>query len=251
MISKSHLKLVQALKLNKYRKQMGLFIAEGPKIVNEFIHSRFRLHSIFATHEFQTTLKDNHKIFTISQKELERISLLKTPNQVVAIFHIDDGLDSRPPVPHDLTLVLDDIRDPGNMGTIIRTADWYGIQQLVCSDKCVDIYNPKVVQATMGSLARVNVHYTNLENYLSELPQSIPTYGAIMGSSSLYELKLPPVAVLVIGNESHGISPPLLSQIKHQISIPSFTKSDQPGPESLNASVATAILCSEFRRQNK
>jgi TrmH family RNA methyltransferase len=251
MLSKSHIKLVQALKLNKYRKQTGLFIAEGPKVVNELIQSRFKVHAVFTTPDFQSPLLDDNLLFHISQKELERMSQLKTPNQVLAIFHTENTENTIVPLPKDLTIILDDIRDPGNMGTIIRTADWYGIQQLVCSENCVDIYNPKVVQATMGSLSRVNVYYTNLDNYLAELPQSIPTYGAVMGSTSVYTLKLPVVAALIIGNESHGISQHLLAQIKHKVSIPSFKKSSQPGAESLNASVATAILCSEFRRQNK
>ncbi len=254
MLSKKYIKLIQALKMNKFRKQKQLFIAEGPKVVGELLNSPYHLHLLIATDEFVPAPNNQHfedKTLRISSKELDRISLLKTPNQVLAVFEMVSNPDPVPVISDNLTLILDSIADPGNLGTIIRTADWFGIPQIICSENCVDLYNPKVVQSTMGSLARVNIYYTPIVDYINRLPAHIPTYGAVMDGTPVYNLQLPRSAALVIGNESHGISEEVLTQINHRISIPISASSTGQHAESLNASIAAAILCSEFRRQNK
>ena len=223
-------------------------------MVKEFLQSRFRLHSLFATADFEETqipktLIDH--LHRITQKELERISLLKSPNQVLGLFQMREDESGPSKQPDDLILILDDIKDPGNLGTIIRTADWFGIKSIVCSPDTVDVYNPKVIQSTMGSLARVRVYYADLENYLEQLSETTTVYGAMLNSQSVYEMQLPESSVLIIGSESHGIANNILPYVNHKISIPTFSSSGNTRAESLNASIATAILCSEFRRQHK
>jgi len=230
-----------------------LFLAEGPKVVHELIHSEYRIKTITA---IEGWIKTHHKqlsaeieVIPVSQKELERISTLKTPNEILAVVEIPENAPPDFNPANHLILVLDEIKDPGNMGTILRTADWFGIPRVICSQNCVDIYNPKVVQAAMGSIARVDVIYQDLISFLHSQLDKIPVYGALMDGKNIYTEELSANGFLIIGSESHGISENLRPFITHPVSIPAY--SEEPGirAESLNASIATAILCAEFRRR--
>ncbi len=254
MISKNQIQFIKSLSINKYRRVHNQFVAEGPKVTDELLNSSLRISGIFALPEWirinKTRAQGDFEVFEVSEKELSRISNLKSPNQVLAVVKIPE---MRTPINRidDLVLMLDNISDPGNMGTIIRTADWFGIQSIICSENCVDIYNPKVVQATMGSLFRVEVYYADLKRYLSEIPVDQIIYGAFQDGDNLYETKLNQKSILIIGNEANGISNDLIPYISNKITIPDYAKDKQKSAESLNASIATAILCSEFRRQSK
>ncbi len=239
MLSKNQLKLITSLKQKKYRIQHGLFVAEGIKVIKELLNSSIELANLYCTEELDEFLSYNPAI--ISDKELSKISNLKTPNKVLGVFktpHQNSYKDK------GLVLVLDDIKDPGNLGTIIRLCDWFGIEQLVCSNETVDCYNAKVVQATMGSLTRVSIIYEELIPFFKKT--SLPVYGALLDGENVYESKLSKDAILVIGNESNGISTPIIDIISNKITIPRFGNLQQT--ESLNAATATAILLSEFKR---
>ena len=236
MVSKSQIKLITSLSQKKYRQQHGLFVVEGIKGIQEFLDSHYTLHSLYALKgyfEAQNTIE-------IAEAALKKISFLKTPQKALAVFEIPK-LSSEKEA--GFQLVLDDVRDPGNLGTLIRLCDWYGIKTLVCSQQTVDCFNPKVVQATMGSLTRVKVHYTDLDSYLSG--QTLPVYGAFMDGENVYRASIPEDAILVLGNEANGISSAVLEKIQHKISIPQFGTSTT---ESLNVAIAGAILVSEFKR---
>lgn len=238
MITKAQVKLLRSLDQKKYRDEHGLFIAEGPKIVNELLKD-FKAQNIFGTKEYVSS--GGQQIDWVTENELEQISLLTSPNKVVGVFEIPVPKLNVDLLKEKLVLALDDIRDPGNFGTIVRIADWFGICHILCSESCVDVYNPKVVQATMGSIARVEVRYLNLEDTLSNFD---PVYGAVLNGENIYTEKLSSNGLIVIGNESKGISSTLLKYVTRQLSIPSFGKAD-----SLNAAIATAIICSEFKRR--
>lgn len=237
-ISKNQLKLITSLSQKKYRQKHKLFVAEGVKVVNELLNSSFELDQLFATEDFDTQHK-NCQI--ISNEELRKISSLKTPNKVLGIFKIpaEKEISNK-----GLILVLDDINDPGNLGTIIRLCDWFGITTLVCSNETVDCYNQKVVQSSMGSLTRLAIKYLNLKEYLSNT--ELPTFIADMDGENVYKKELPKEAVLIMGNEANGVSDEIKSLIKHKISIPRFGNLQET--DSLNVATATAILLSEFRR---
>lgn len=240
MVSKNQIKRITALQQKKFRTEHELFIAEGFKVIQELFQSHYEIQEFYST---DATLQLNNKVRTeiISEADLKKISCLKTPNTCLAVFKISPSK----PVKHEgLTLLLDDIRDPGNLGTIIRLCDWFGIDQLICSEETVDVYNPKVIQATMGSIGRVNVVYTSLKNFLKNTNQ--PIYGAFMDGDVVYDSPLPNDAVLIMGNEANGISAEIDVLIQHKISIPRFGKTQKA--ESLNVATATAILLSEFRR---
>jgi len=183
MISKRQIKIITSLHQKKYRKSTGLFVAEGKKVIQEFLNSNFELDTLFTTDE--SLFAFNPKVTLISEAELKKISFLKTPNKALALFKM---LDAAAAEAEGLTVALDAIRDPGNLGTIIRLCDWFGVKQLVCSETTVDCYNPKVVQATMGSLTRVNVLYTNLSTYLSET--NLPVFGAFMDGENVYKFRV-------------------------------------------------------------
>lgn len=236
MLSKNQIKNITRLKQKKYRQQEGLFIAEGGKVIKEFLNSTFKLVDLFTTETFNV---ENESI--VSEADLKKISCLTTPNTALAIFKIPE---TDTIINEGLILALDDIRDPGNLGTIIRLCDWFGIKQLVCSLKTVDCYNPKVVQATMGSLTRVNIVYTDLSIYLKEV--DVPVFGAFMDGKNVYQTELPKDGVLVLGNEANGISSIIEASVTDKISIPRF--GDLQATESLNVATAGAILLSEFRR---
>ena len=239
-ISKNQLKLITSLSQKKYRQKNSLFIAEGIKVVNELLNSSFQVDILFATDDFETTISSD-KIVRISEKDLQKISNLKSPNKVLGLFKIPD---EKPLQQKGLTIVLDAINDPGNLGTIIRLCDWFGVTQLICSKDTVDCYNPKVVQASMGSLTRISIQYIALENYLQET--NLPTFIADMNGENVYKSTLPKEAILVMGNEANGVSDEIRALIKNKISIPRFGETQET--ESLNVATATAILLSEFKR---
>ncbi len=249
MLSKNEIKKLVKYKQDKYRKQDEIYIVEGVKLCEELIDSEIDILSIYAV---ETWIEENAKLLEektltplvreITQDELEKISHLTTPNQVYCLCR-------RTPCqiatnPKGLTLVLDGIKDPGNLGTIIRIADWYAIDNIICSHDCVDVYNPKTVQSTMGSIFRVKVSYTDLNAYLSQL-KDYPIYGTIVeGGKSIYETTLNKDSILIIGSESHGISEQIRIHITHKITIPRGKSGNKP--ESLNAAIATAICVSAF-----
>ena len=239
-ISKNQLKLITSLSQKKYRLKNNLFIAEGIKVINELLKSDIELRHIFCLDSFQTEVV-NDKITRISPAELQKISKLKTPNQALAIFEIPEQSQLKPT---GLVLALDDVNDPGNLGTIIRLCDWFGISDILCSKATVDCYNQKVVQASMGSLARVNLVYMDLVSFLKET--KFPTFIADMDGENVYEMTLPKNAILIMGNEANGVSQEIRSLVNSTISIPQFGVNQQT--ESLNVATATAILLSEFKR---
>ncbi|MFQ3180840.1 MAG: TrmH family RNA methyltransferase [Polaribacter sp.] len=239
-ISKNQLKLLTSLSQKKYRQKHHLFIAEGIKVVNELLNSSFEVEILFCANDFKTAITED-KITRISEFELKKISSLKSPNKVLGIFKIpEEKLLQK----SGLIIALDGINDPGNLGTIIRLCDWFGISQLICSKDTVDCYNQKVVQASMGSLTRISIHYTDLEDYLSTT--NLPTFIADMNGENVYKTVLPKEGILIMGNEANGVSEKVKKQIQCKISIPRFGKTQET--ESLNVATATAILLSEFKR---
>ena len=248
MLSSAQIKEIRSLHLRKNREASGLFLVEGVKMVDELLKSAFAIQAIYGTEKWLKNVKlskskNSTAIHSISPSELSRISSLKTPNEVLAIAKKPERVLNARDF-DGLTLMLDHIADPGNLGTIIRIADWFGIKTIVCSPDTVELYNPKVVQATMGSLFRVNVFYSELTKVIQNFAQSIPKYGAVLDGENIYTTKLDEKAIVVIGNESHGISKAVRSLIANPLMIPAMAS----GAESLNASVAAAVICSEFRR---
>ena len=237
MISKNELKYIQSLYHKKVREETGLFIAEGVKLVNELLHSNFVVKKIYAVKEWKATAGFD-AINIIEQFELEKISNLSTPNQVLALVE-QKKLSQEPVQKNNLILVLDGIQDPRNLGTIIRIADWFGINQIVASEYTADIYNPKVVQSTMGSVIRVNVWYKNVQQWLKA--STTPVYGALLNGVNIYETPKISEGILVIGNESKGIRSNILPLIQHAITIPA-----KGNAESLNAAVATGVILSHI-----
>ena len=241
MVSKNQIKLITSLQQKKYRKQEQLFFAEGVKVVQELLHSNFELQDLFTTKQDFLTVPKN-KVHAISEVELKKISALTTPNTCLAVFKIPKVKEM---VEKGLIVALDDVRDPGNLGTIIRLCDWFGIETLFCSEESVDIYNPKVVQATMGSISRVNVVYGNLETFLSQT--KLPVFGTFMDGKNIYQEELPKEGIIVMGNEANGISTSVEKLVSERIAIPRF--GNLQVTESLNVATATAIILSEFKRK--
>jgi len=239
-ISKNQLKLITSLSQKKYRQKHDLFIAEGVKVLNELINSTFEIQTLFCTDDFETTISEK-KIVRISETELKKISKLKSPNKALGLFKIpkEKTLQNS-----GLTIALDAINDPGNLGTIIRLCDWFGVTQLVCSKDTVCCYNQKVVQASMGSLTRVSIHYKDLENYITK--SNLDSFIADMNGENVYKTKLPKEGILIMGNEANGVSEEIKSLLQYKISIPRFGETQET--ESLNVASATAILLSEFKR---
>lgn len=241
MVSKNQIKLINSLQQKKYRKLHNLFIAEGKKVIQELLDAQFSLAYLFVT---KTDLFDKkHAETLILDSELKKISALTSANDCLAVFEIKEYSSS---TNSGLELALDNIKDPGNMGTIIRLCDWFGISKIVCSEETVDMYNPKAVQATMGSLARVQVEYTNLAAYLKATDKEI--FGTFMDGENIYKKQLPSNGILVMGNEANGISSEIENLITQKIAIPRFGNLQQT--ESLNVATATAIFLSEFKRSN-
>ena len=239
MVGKSQIKFIKSLQQKKYRNQHGMFLVEGLKTVQELLGSNFEPHKLYTT-DAAMILADQVGTELISEAELKKISNLKTPNKVLAIFKFPDikPIDDR-----EWILALDDIRDPGNLGTIIRLCDWFGIQHLVCSENTVDCFNPKVLQATMGSIARVNIVYTDLLQFITDYKGLV--YGTFMDGEPVYNIKLPQKGILVMGNEANGISNEIKNKVDKKISIPQFGGKQT---ESLNVATAAAIFLNEIRR---
>ena len=238
MISKNQMKLIRSLEMKKNRKSEQLFVAEGPKVVGDLLQAGFRPHSIFST----TSWPDSQQI---TEDELRRISFLQHPQEVLAVFHMPEtpgGL----PLPSSLALALDGVQDPGNVGTIIRIADWFGIDTVYCSADTADVYNPKVVQATMGSIAHVHIIYCDLLELFRQV--SCPVYGTLLDGKNIYEQELSANGIIVMGNEGNGISPAVRECITHRLLIPNYHAGVHTA-ESLNVAIATAITCSEFKRR--
>jgi TrmH family RNA methyltransferase len=240
MISISQKKFVSSLKQKKFRTEQGFYIVEGVKLLKELLESDYEVSAIYATSYW---IENNPNIDSseVSEKELKSISSLKNPNEVLAVVKQKEHQLSN--VSSQLNIALDKIQDPGNFGTIIRTADWFGVKNIICSEDSVDVYNPKVLQATMGSFFRMNIVYTDLAKFFSD-NKGLTVYGALLDGENVYEKKLNSKgSILLMGNESKGISTELIPFIKEKIRIPNFGKA-----ESLNVATATAILCSEYMR---
>jgi TrmH family RNA methyltransferase len=240
MLTKAQAKYIQNLGHKKLRENENLFVAEGPKLVLELLDEPLvTLHTAYATKSFLAAHPELHAVVEVSQSELERISFLTTPHEVVAIFR-------QPRFPQNssyrkhVSLMLDTIQDPGNMGSIIRTADWFGISTIICSEDTVDVYNPKVIQSTMGSIARVSVLYENLERFINEMDLP-PLYVTALKGTSLFDMEPLDEGIILIGNEAKGVSEHLLSRAKQKITIPRKGKA-----ESLNAAIATGIVLSHL-----
>ncbi|MDO5608381.1 MAG: RNA methyltransferase [Capnocytophaga sp.] len=240
MVSKSQTTLIHKLQQKKYRHSLGLFVVEGKKSILEFLNAGFLLEKIFAVNRFSDLLPEEKLVLT-TKNELAGLSSLKNPDDGIAVFHIPK---SEPITENGLIVALDHINDPGNLGTIIRLCDWFGIRQMLCSADTVDCYNPKVVQATMGSLARINIHYHNLTDFLKNT--KLPVIAAVMDGNNAYKTHFPTEAILLMGNEANGISEENLSLITQAVTIPRF--GNEQLAESLNVATATAILLSEIRR---
>ena len=240
MLSKNQIKLITSLKHKKYRIELQLFVAEGIKGVNEFLYSNSKLEKLFCTEDVYSSFKKFDPQI-ISETELSKISGLTTPNKVLGLFKIPEvaKIDEE-----GLILMLDEISDPGNLGTIIRLCDWFGVKQLVCSNNTVDCYNQKVVQATMGSLVRIPITYCDLKEFLKQT--QLPIYGAVMDGDNVYSTNLEQNAILVMGNESNGISEKIGQLLNTKITIPRYSETTLT--ESLNVATASAILLNEFRR---
>lgn len=261
MISKNMIRTVRSLEMKKNRKREGLFVAEGPKVVGDMI-GNYKAHAIIATDEWLSGHKKETEgiggrllwtdtawgIIRVTEDELRRTSFLQHPQQVIALFQIPDDSDISEANPSvELCLALDGVQDPGNLGTIIRIADWFGIDHIVCSMETADAYNPKVVQATMGSLAHVHIHYTDLSTFISRHKDTVPIYGTLLDGTDIYTTPLSQSGIIIMGNEGNGISDSIRELVSHRLLIPDFHEGKSA--ESLNVAIATAIVCSEFRRR--
>jgi TrmH family RNA methyltransferase len=241
MVTKNQIKLISSLHQKKFRQANELFIAEGVKVIQELLDAEFELEHIYATTPMFDGLSAA-KFSLISADELKKISALTVPNNCLAIFKIprSKSFDIK-----GLVVALDSIRNPGNLGTILRICDWFGIRQIICSPDTVDIYNPKVIQATMGSIARVNCLYTELLPILESA--NLPIFGTYMDGANIYKMDLPENGIIVMGNEANGISTAIENIVTSRIAIPRF--GDLQKTESLNVATATALILSEFRRK--
>ncbi len=233
MLSRSQIKFIQSLKQKKFRLQYQLFVVEGEKLVNEFLNSDWSIEQIYATKEW------NEKAIVITTKELERISSLKTPNKVLAIVKIPNR---KSVISENLVIALDSIKDPGNLGTIIRLADWFGVQNILCSEDCVELYNPKVVQATMGSLTRVHVQYVDLKSTIENMT-NYQVYASVMNGKSVFSFDRSEKVIVMMGSESYGLSQDLLELAHQRITIP---KSEKSQAESLNVANACGIILAQL-----
>jgi len=247
MISKNKIKYIRSLELKKNRNKEGKFVAEGFKVVDDLLALQ-PADLIVATQEW---LHDKHlaaqtEVIEVTEEELKKVSFLQHPQQVLAVFGQatsgDYSINTQ-----ELSLALDGVQDPGNLGTIIRIADWFGITHIYCSQDTADVYNPKVVQATMGSIARVKVEYGNLLGLVESLPADVPVYGTLLDGDNIYQQQLENRGLIVMGNEGKGISPALAKKVNRRLLIPNFPEG-RATADSLNVAIATAITCSEFRR---
>lgn len=250
MISKNKIKYIKSLELKKNRNKEGKFVAEGHKVVDDLLVLQ-PASLIVATEEWlkDKSIDPRTEVVTVSEEELRKVSFLQHPQLVLAVFDQRENRDfaSANIDFNCLNLALDGVQDPGNLGTIIRIADWFGITHIYCSQDTADVYNPKVVQATMGSIARVKVEYGDLLGLVESLPADVPVYGTLLDGDNIYQQKLENRGLIVMGNEGKGISPELAKKVNHKLLIPNFPEG-RATADSLNVAIATAITCSEFRR---
>lgn len=265
MISKNKIKYIRSLEQKKNRNKEGKFVAEGFKVVDDLLALQ-PADLIVATQEWLhgKHFADQTEVIEVTEEELKKISFLQHPQQVLAVFRQDTGCNKQDSNnsqeeaeeknfgfskinTQELSLALDGVQDPGNLGTIIRIADWFGITHIYCSQDTADVYNPKVVQATMGSIARVKVEYGNLLALVESLPADVPVYGTLLDGDNIYQQQLENRGLIVMGNEGKGISPALAKKVNRRLLIPNFPEG-RATADSLNVAIATAITCSEFRR---
>ncbi|WP_178244661.1 TrmH family RNA methyltransferase [Phocaeicola faecicola] len=250
MLSKNKIKYIRSLELKKNRKQEQAFLAEGNKLVGDLL-GIFPCRLVVATGQW---LEEHagiqaDEVYEVSREELSKVSLLKTPQEVLAVFGQPEWKWTPEEVSGSLCLALDDVQDPGNLGTIVRIADWFGIEHVFCSTGTVDIYNPKAIQATMGAVARVKLHYVDLEAFIRKVSErDVPVYGTFLDGENLYEHDLQNRGVIVMGNEGNGISREIAALVNRKVLIPNYPQGRETS-ESLNVAVATAVVCSEFRRR--
>ena len=251
MISKNRIKYVRSLEMKKYRKADGVFVAEGHKLVGDLLGA-FECVYVAATQAWADKHADVLKgveMDVVTDEELKRVSLMEAPQQVLAVFRQrQDEVDVNEVTKTQLCLALDDVQNPGNVGTIIRLADWFGIEHVFCSRGCADLYNPKTVQATMGAMARVQVHEVDLPQMLSSLPKDTPVYGTFLDGENLYGKSLQNRGIIVMGNEGKGVSAEVARLVTERLYIPNYPEG-RATSESLNVAIATAIICAEFRRR--
>mgnify|MGYP001794052153 CR=1 FL=1 len=244
MVSKNQKKLIKSLYQKKYRKQHKMFVAEGKKVICELMDAGLELHALFTIDVSAFDVVHQKLVYEVTQNELKQLSFLTTPQVGLAVFYIPQQKEV---AQEALILALDDVRDPGNLGTIIRLCDWFGVKNLVCSLKTADCFNPKVIQATMGSITRVNVIYVDLPMFLKERNSGVKVFGTFMEGSSVYNETLPENGIIVMGNEANGISEDIEKFVDAKITIPRFGLDQKT--ESLNVATATAVILSEFKRR--
>ncbi len=253
MISKNKQKFILSLSRKKIREQNGVFVAEGHKLVSDLLTSSLKANTLIATEEW---LNNNSsitgvttEIISATEDELKKVSTLKSPPQVIGIFEQKVDNYKMEALTNELCLFLDEVQDPGNLGTIVRLADWFGITHVFCSLTCADIYNTKTIQSTMGAISRVAIHYVDTLDFFNTYKKlNLPVYGTFLDGENIYHQPLSNNGIIVMGNEGKGISSELEQFVNQRLFIPSFP-ADIPTSESLNVSVATAITCAEFRRQ--
>lgn len=249
MLTKARISFIKSLGNKKERIASGLFVAEGFKLVSELIGSELNVKEIYAREDIIDKLPFFDNITVATEKEMERISHLKTPSDVLALVQMPLHRFDESNLQAELVLALDDIQDPGNLGTIIRLADWFGIRDIFCTPSTADCFNPKVVQATMGAVSRVRLHYGDLVSFLHNAREKeIPVYGTFLEGGNIYELPLSANGIIVMGNEGKGVSDPVSNLVTDKIFIPPYPPAGS-ACESLNVAVATAVICSEFRRR--
>lgn len=244
-MTRSDIQLVRSLSDKRGRSEHGLFVAEGAKLIGELRRSDLRIRRIFATEG----LFEGPEVECVTEKEMERLSLLKTPSNSLAIVEIPRYRLDAAHVGQRLTLALDDVQNPGNLGTIIRLADWFGIGEILCSPATADCFNPKVVQATMGAILRVRVHYVELAPLLAQAAaRGVPVYGTFLEGENLYDAQLTDGGIIVMGNEGRGVRPDVAQTVTRKLFIPPFP-AERRASESLNVAMATGVVCAEFRRR--
>ncbi|MBO6256178.1 MAG: RNA methyltransferase [Bacteroidaceae bacterium] len=248
-ISKNKIKFIRSLEQKKVRREERVFMAEGPKLTADLL-GHFRCRYLAATDDWLASHNtiEADEIDTATIDEIARASLLKTPQDVIAIFDQREEKTDITVIEKQLCLALDDVQDPGNLGTIIRIADWFGIEHIFCSTNTVDVYSPKVVQATMGALSRVHLHYVSLTELIGKLNKNVPIYGTLLDGTNIYTQELSTTGLIVMGNEGNGITAEVRQLINRKLYIPNYPEGRDTS-ESLNVAIATAVTCAEFRRR--
>jgi TrmH family RNA methyltransferase len=259
MLSKNQISFINSLQQKKFRKQEGLFIAEGEKIVDDLLASSFVIKKIIATSSYidkyskRSISSSTEEWIEVSDAELKKISTLTTPNKVFAVAEIPSYAPDEKEISQSLSLVLDCISDPGNLGTIIRVADWFGIKNIICSSDTADCYNSKVVQASMGSLFRTKIHYVDLEDFLEKnrVQEKLRLFAMMLEGENIYTAELPSTGLIILGNEAGGVRSDLTKYFSKSLLIPSYRTGEDSSADSLNVAIAAAIVCSEFRRRSE